>query len=259
MLLFRSAILRAPEDDPSGGGGSGDTSKSLTEEDVARIANQAFTAQIKRLNVGGQISDAIKGLDLDAKFQALAESLKPPPKPEGDGDDGGNKGAVPPEVAKQMQALAEKLEAAEAARQAEREAREAAEQKHQFDAGRQRLYESLKEHADGNLHDVWVDHLIHHGRLKVEDGEPLLEVEYSPVKGMPKEKDFLPISEAIPHLITSQDSKRFMAPPDRPEGGSGSKAPRTRRGAGSFDSKNPNDRVRARLAELGLDADAEFA
>lgn len=252
MLLFRSSILRAPEDGPSGGGG--EPPKPLTEEDIGRIANQAITAQIKRLNIDGKITEAINGLDLDSKFNQLVETLKPPAE---DGGDSGDGEGLPPEVAKQLKALAEKVEATEAKYQKEQQERLELEERHQFETGRQSLYESLKEHADSNLHDVWVDHLIHHNRLKVEDGQALLEVDYNPAKGLPKQKDFLPLEEAIPHLVGSQDAKRFMPAPDAGTG-AGAKAPRGRRGPAPLDSNNPNDRVRARLAELGLDADAQF-
>lgn len=257
MLLFRSAILRAPDDGSASGGNGESQAKPLTEEDIGRIANQAITAQLKRLNIDGKITEAISSLDLDGKFKALTESLKPATLAGEGGEKQAPSSGIPPEVAKQLQQLSEKLEASEAARKAEREALEEVKTKHQFDAGRQRLYESLKEHADPNLHDVWVDHLIHHQRLKIEENEPLLEVEYSPIKGLPKQKEFLPLAEAIPHLVGSQDSKRFMPPPEAASGAAG-KAPRGRRGQPAIDSKNPNDRVRARLASLGLDADTQF-
>lgn len=257
MKLFRSSVLFAPNDEPSGGGGGGETPKQLTEEDVGRIANQAITAQFKRLNIEGKIGEAIKGLDLDTKFKELVDTLKPQGEaPKGPGGTDA-KSELPPEVAKHLQQLTDQLESEKAARLAEKTAREESERKHQFDTGRQRLYESLKTHADSNLHDVWVDHLIHHNRLKVEDGHTLLEVEHSPVKGMPKQKEFLPLEDALPHLIGSQDSKRFMAVPD-PSGGAGSRAPRGKFAGGDLNSKTPADRVRARLQQHGIDADAEF-
>ncbi len=107
---------------------------------------------------------------------------------------------------------------------------------------------------------MWVDNLIHHKRLKVEDdGTPLLEVEFAPAKGMPKQKEFLPLEEAIGHLVASDESKRFQPPPSG-EGGRGSPAPRggRRANAASIESKDPAERVRARLESMGISYDNEF-
>jgi hypothetical protein len=267
-----SAILRAPEGDPSGGGAGsggaggdgdpakGDTVKTLTEEDIGRIANAAITNQLKRLNLEGKITEAIGGLKIDDKFATLTQQLASFAQPKPDKSDKGDAPGKPDaETQRLLAKLADDLQKEKELRQ--QALNEAAETKrtHEFATGRQRLYESLKPHASETLHDVWVDHLIHHGRLKVEDGNPLLEVEYAPMKGLPKQKDFLPLNEAIAHLVASEEAKRFQAVPD-PADGKGNPGPRGRRAnAPTLDSKDPMARVAARLESLGLNFDNEFS
>jgi hypothetical protein len=224
------------------------------------MVNAAITSQLKRLNIDSKITDAIGGLKLDEKFEQLTKTLKPSGGDDpGPGDPPKKQPALPPEIAKQLQQLADQVEKEKEARLAAEKAREDAERSHHFESGRQRLYESLKEHAAPDLHDVWVDHLVHHKRLKVEDGTPLLEVEYSPVKGMPKQKDFLPLPDALQHLISSDDAKRFMAAP-KPGNGGGTPGPRgAARSGASATSDDPMERVRARLAAHGIDFDQEFS
>lgn len=269
-----SAILRAPEGDNDGGGagggsggegGKGDPPKAITEEDVGRMVNAAFTSHLKRLNLEGKITEAIGGLKIDEKLTALTESFKasiqgPKPEPAPKGGGGGDqRPTVDPEITRQIQKLNDDLEKERTARLAAVQESENTKRVHAFGAARQKLYETLKPHASESLHDVWVDHLIHHQRLKVEDGSALLEVEWQPVKGMPKQKEFLPLDEAVPHLIAAEEAKRFLPVPDAGDG-RGSPGPRTRRGSGSsIDSKNPMDRVQARLESMGINFDNEFS
>ncbi len=263
FLRNQLAILRAPEGDTDNGGGGGgpdkdkpDQPKALTEEDIGRIANAAITSQLKRLNLDGKITEAIGGLKLDEKFTTFAETIKASlnPKPE----KGDPKPGADSEVQRQVAKLAEDLEKERGLRVAAVQESENIKRSHEFGTARQRLYEGLKPHASETLHDVWVDHLIHHKRLKVEDGTPLLEVEYSVAKGMPKQKEFLPLDEAIPHLIAAEEAKRFQPVPDAGDG-KGSPGPRGGRRGGALDPKNPLDRVAARLEGLGINFDNEFS
>lgn len=242
------AVLHAPEG-ATGATGGGPPAKQLTEEDIGRIANSAITSQLKRLNIEGKIAEAIGGLKLDEKFEQLTQSLtKPPDKPKGDDD----------ETAKKIKQLTDTVEAERKARLDAERAREEAEEQHRFDGAKQALAGALKQHANPQLHDVWVDHLVNGKRLKLDNGQPLLEVEYAPVKGMPKQKEFLPLGDAVQHLIATDDAKRFMAAP-APVQGQGPPGPRgVQAGPSRIDSKDPADRVYARLKELGLDPEVEF-
>lgn len=266
FLRHQLARLCAPEGDTDNPGGGGadpakpDQPKVLTEEDIGRIANAAFTSQLKRLNIDGKITEAIGGLKLDEKFTTFAETIKaslgqqPKPDPKDP-----QKPSIDPELQRQIAKMAEDLDKEKAARLAAVQESESIKRSHEFGNARQRLYESLKPHASETLHDVWVDHLIHHKRMKVEDGIPLLEVEFAPVKGMPKQKEYLPLEEAIPHLVASDEAKRFQPVPDAGDG-KGSPGPRGRRGsAPTLDSKDPMTRVAARLESLGLNFDNEFS
>lgn len=270
MFIRRgSAILRAAESDPGGGGGGGgggnggdpgkgDPPKALTEEDIGRIANAAITSQLKRLNLDGKITEAIGGLKLDEKFTTFAETIKASLTQQPKTDKTEAKPQLDPELQRQITKMAEDLDKEKTARLAAVQESDQMKRSHEFGTARQRLYESLKPHASESLHDVWVDHLIHHKRMKVEEGVPLLEVEYAPVKGMPKQKEFLPLDEAIPHLISADEAKRFQPVPDAGDG-KGNPGPRGRRGGASFDPKNPMDRVAARLEALGMSFDKEFS
>ncbi len=268
------AILRAPEgDNNGGGGGSGgggdppkenEPPKALSVEDVGRIVNQAVTSHLGRLNLDGKINEAITGLKLNDKFDSITKALEGlnQPKPPAPSGGGGNKPAVDPEIAAQLKQLSEQVEQERAARVAAVKEAEKTRSEHEFGAARQRLYEALKPHSIENLHNVWVDNLIHHERLKVEDGKQYLEVEYIPFPGSPKQKDFLPLDEAIRVLITTDEAKVFMPPPEPGDGSRGNPGPRNARrstNTPSLDSKDPYERVKARLASMGIDADKEFS
>jgi hypothetical protein len=235
----------------------------LIAKTTAPIVNGAVNTYMKRQpNVADEIKKAFTKENLQPIFAQLVEEIPD----DGDSSESSGKGGsqqpgskADPEIQRQLAKLAEDLEKEKAARQAA--LAEAAETKrsHEFGTARQKLYESLKPHANETLHDVWVDNLIHHKRLKVEDGSPLLEVEYAPAKGMPKLKEFLPLEEAITHLVASDEAKRFQPVPGT-ENGRGSPGPRVARraGAASIDSKDPAERVRARLEGLGINYDNEF-
>jgi len=262
------ALLEENKDTEGGGGGN---AAPFTEEQTKALGamiSGAMRGEGKRL-IATAVGESLKSINwsetlkldevLDGKLAKLIDDTGSA------GDDGASGGgktdpAKPdPEIQKQLTKLADELEKEKAARLAA--LNEAAETKraHEFGAARQKLYESLKPHANETLHDVWVDNLVHHKRLKVEDGVPLLEVDYAPAKGMPKQKEFLPLEEAITHLVASDEAKRFQPAPGT-ENGRGSPGPRGGRrvGAPSLDSKDPAERVRARLESLGVNYDAEF-
>jgi hypothetical protein len=269
MLITRPFPLLDKSD--GGGSGGGDPAKPFSDEQqtaIAQIVNSAVTSQLKR-GLGPAIGDALKGMNwaealkldetLDAKLGKILNDLEDGADPDKGGTDGKPPAKPDTEIQRQLTKLAEDLEKEKAARQAA--LAEAAEMKrsHEFGTARQKLYEALKPHASETLHDVWVDNLIHHKRLKVEEGAALLEVEYAPVKGLPKQKDFLPLEEAITHLVASDEAKRFRPAPGT-EGGAGSPGPRgaRRQATASLESKDPAERVRARLEGMGINYDAEF-
>lgn len=251
-------LLLAPEPGQAGGGNADpEAPKPLTEEDVGRIVNQAVTSQLKRLNLEGKIADSIAGLKLDEKFEALVSKIGDGKPPQGvfEGDKG--KGQIDPEIARQLTALNEKLEAERELRIKAEQSKAETEQAHRFDAAKQSLAGKLKEHADDRWHDLWVEHLVNNQRLKLDDdGAPQLLVEYAAVKGMPKTREFMPLEDAIPHLVKEDASKRFMAVPD-PSGGQGSKGPRSN-GVTRSDPTTPGGAYEAQMRALGHDPNALF-
>jgi hypothetical protein len=245
----------APEGDAGAGGSvADDKGAKFTDAQLEQLTslmgnmvNGAVTNKIKGLKFDEMIGKAVEGLGIDEKIAEAIGSVKPPEvpgakPPEGNGGTGGQ---VDPAITKQLKELADKLEASEKRAKDAEEAAAKAEEKRQFDAGRQALFEGLTKHAAPTLHDVWVDNLIHHGKLKVEEGAAMLEVEHSPFKGAPKQKEFLPLSDALPKLLESEDAKRFMKAPEGGNPGGGSRGP-TAPGVGGA-----TDPFAAVMAKLG--------
>lgn len=281
---FWSGVLRAPQNDPGdGGGGAGGGAgggKSdpggktdggaapFTEEQftaIGEMVNKAFSSRLpKMLNQG--IAESFKAMDWAGLLTPVVTNLIPQPAPSGGGGGSGDDGdkskrsSIDPELTRQLQKLQDDLDKEKQARLQAVSATEQLRKEHQFSAARQRLYESLKPHAAESLHDVWVDHLVHHKRLNVaDDGSATLEVEYSPVRGMPKQKEFLPLDEAIQYLVNHDEAKRFQPVRDGNGGGTNPGPRGTNPGKARLDSKDPAERVAARLASLGMDFDQEFS
>jgi len=267
---FMSAILRAPEGDPSGGGGGGKgdgdgkgdpPAEPFNEAQYKALGDQlngALTNRVPKM-VSSGVTEALKVMDWKAILTPLVAELAPRPAP---GDDDTKKKpkdgpAIDPETQRTLQKLADDLEKEKKARLEAIEEAKRIKSEHEFGAARQRLYEGLKPHAQESLHDVWVDHLIHHRRLQVEDGVPKLEVEFLPFRGAPKkDRQFLALEEAIPHLVASEEAKRFLPVPDAGDG-RGNPGPRGRKGSSQIDPKDPIARARARLEAMGIDLDKE--
>jgi hypothetical protein len=273
-MLRRFGFLFNTAGDGGGGGGSGgdgkgDKSGPFSDDQLTAIGtmiNGAITSKVPKLVTNG-VADAMKAFDWKAALTPVVTELIPAPGSGGSGGGAGDDaskskgGTIDPEVAKQLRTLTDKVEATEKLRLAAVQAAETLKQEHEFGSARQKLYEGLKTHASESLHDVWVDNLVHHKRLEVREGKPFLEVSHAAIKGMPKQKEFLPLDDAIAHLVAEEDAKRFLAVPGTGEG-AGSRAPRGGNGNGgrapALDSKDPAERVAARLAGMGVDFNTEF-
>lgn len=270
-------LLNAAGGDGGAGGSAGDgkggESKAVfTEEQVTAIGtmvNAALTSKVPKM-VSGGVAEAMKSFDWKGTLGPVVKELVPQGQPGASGGGGGGSGDdankskadVNPEVVRQLQKLTDDFEK-------ERKARLAAEAQalqiktdQEFSDARGQLMGLLKPHASETLHDVWVDNLVHHKRLKVENGATLLEVSHAPIKGMPLQKEFLPLEQAVPILVAAEEAKRFMPAPGGASGGNGSPGPRGGNGGGSkpsLDSKDPAERAAARLATMGIDFNAEFS
>jgi hypothetical protein len=198
----------------------GDQPKSLSEEDVGRIVNAAVTSQLKRM-VPSAISDAVKGLDLDSKFEALAAKLAPaqPEKPQGEG----SASALPAEVQAQLKKMADELESEKAARVAAEQQRAEIENARRFDSGLSAFRGAVAQKVRPDLLDVFVRDIAHgQKRLTVgEDGTAKLTVRRVPYKGAPEETVDLPLEEAIPLLLSQKDVAPFLPAPGGQQGGNG--------------------------------------
>lgn len=256
--MFRRFTLFPLMEEAGGGGGGGaggGSPKPMTEEDVGRIVNSAITSHMKRLDLDKRFAD--QKTELQGLLSPITDALaKLAPAAKGDDDEGGKgKGKnknIDPDIAAQLEKLASDVEAEKQARLTAEQAVKDSEQRRLMDKARNDLAAGLKDVAHPDLHDVWVDTLVLKNRLKVEEGNALLEVEHAPIKGMPPQREFLPLPEALPKLIEHEESKRFKGVAS-PAGGGGNRGPGGGGGPGksSTDSKNPLERADARLRQLG--------
>jgi hypothetical protein len=261
-----SAILRAAEGGDGGSGGGGAT-ETFTEAQLAVIGqtvNSAITTHLKR-SLPGAVAEGFKSLNLGETIAAEVAKLAPAKPAEGGGDDdkgkgGKGKSSTDPAIEQQLKDLATKLEASENARIAADKARVDAEQKRLLDGAATQFRNGLQPKLRSELLDVAVGHFGKDLKL-AEDGSPLIRVKRAPYKGAPEQDEDVPLAEGLPLLLASEGMKPFLPPPGGanhkgggapgPQGGYG--------GAPAIDSKDPLDRVAARLAGLGMNFDAEFS
>jgi hypothetical protein len=233
-----------------------DAPKYLTEEDFGKLFNGAFTAKWRTLEKQLQTSQEKSTTDLLAKLDEKFAALKPAKS-----DDQTDKTKPAPEsdaVQKQLKELAEKLELATAkAAEADR-ARAEVERQRVYDGAKASLTSALKEKAHADYLDDWI-RAVEPKLTVADDGTVTLKVKHSPFKGSPEVEEDLPLDQAVPKLIERAEYKKYQAAPAVPDG-KGSRGPRTTAANGktSLNSDNPLDRVRARLADIGVNFDEEF-
>lgn len=219
------------------------THAGLSEEDVGRIVNAAVTSQLKRL-LPASISEAMGGLKFDDQINAaLAKIQEKPADPPGS-----PKPANKSDLEKQLQELSAKLEAADAARAAADKARVETEQARQFDAANTAFRAALQPKLRPELLDVAVSHWgSTQKRLKLDEaGSPVLRVKRAPYKGAPEQDEDLPIAEALPLLLASEEAKPFLpAPAPMPGRGGTGPRPTGSNGIPSYDAPANSDEERA--------------
>lgn len=259
ILKRGSAILRAPEGDPNGGGTPPPLFSDEQQQAIGQIVNAAVTSQLKR-NLGPGIAEALKATKweeiLAPTITALAgtqpgatggsEEEEQKPK--------GKKGSDAFEA--QIQKLATELENERKARQAAEQARLDAEQKRLMDGATTQFRNALQPKLRPELLDVAVGHF---GRdLKLgDDGSPLIRVKRAPYKGAPEEDADVPLSEGLSYLLGSEQIKPFLPAP----GGGGTEpkrggAPsRQSAGGGSSTASDPASKTLAELERAGLSID----
>lgn len=177
------------------------------EERIGKIANAAFTSQMKRQKPGVTAEDLDKLLDArDAKKAELAEAER---KAKGEG---GGQAQNAPEIAKltkQLEELKKKADAAEAKSTAQEKAAQIAEDK----ATVTKTLEAAGVPA-GQRARIALNHLLSEGLVKRTDDGNLVFV------GKDGEED---LADGITAFLKTEDGKLFLPP----SGASGS-------GAGAF-------------------------
>ena len=232
------------------GGDGNKTPKPLTEEDVGRIVNSAVTAQLKR-SLPQAVTEAVTGLKLDEQIGAAVAKLQSPklePPAGGEGDDGGSGRVTTKDLQKQITTLSEKLEASEKKATAADQQRVEIEQRVRFDRGLTAFRSGVQQHVKSDLLDVFVEHHGRtKGRLKVdENGNATLTVKKPPYKGAPPVDEDLPLAEAIPLLLASEEAKPFLPAP----GGHQEKQPKGRQQLQALSSGAPADPYSTAVAAL---------
>jgi hypothetical protein len=227
--------------------------KFITEEQFGELFNRAFTSQWKKYEKQLQSGQEKFQGDLLTKLDERFAQLKPPPSPSDD-----KQTAKDPEVKKQLEDMAAKLEASEKRFAESERARAEIERQRLFENAKTTLTGALKEKAHPDYLDDWVRAV--EPRLQLtNDGSATLKIKHSPYKGSPEVEEDLPLDQAVPKLLERPEFKKYQAPPAPPEG-KGGRAPRSGPGNGTprTNSDNPIDRVAARLGELGMSFDEEF-
>lgn len=257
MLFGFNRVLREEAGDGNGDGGGANTPANMTPEEVGKMINSALTSHLKRLNIDGKIDEKFGALN--TQLTELGAKLTATPQVDPAGGDKGDKGKpgnVDPAIQKQLETLSSQLETEKAARVAAEQATTAEKQQREFDTAKQSLATGLKSVAHPDLHEDWVDLLVFKQRLKVEEGVPMLAVDHAPVKGMPLQREFLPLTEALPHLLKAEESKRFQAAP-LPQKQNGGGGPRKGDLQSLQNSTNPFDRAEALVRQHGGSSLAE--
>ncbi len=199
------------------GEGAGDGPKPLSEEDVGRIVNSAVTAQLKRA-LGPAVTEAIGGLKLNEQIAEAIGKLQPVKvdTPKDVDDDPDKPGRITTkELQRQLTGLQEKLDASEKKAQDLDRQRIEIEQRSRFDAAKNAFRAGVQPKVKPELLDPFVDYLAHvKGVLKVDDtGNPTLTVKRAAYKGAPMTDEDLPLAEAIPLLLATDEAKPFLPAP----------------------------------------------
>jgi hypothetical protein len=218
MFLQRgSAILRAPDPDPAGGGGGDPKDPPANpfsdEQQIAlgQLVNQAVTSQMKR-GLAPAIAEAMKGINwgetLAPEFAKLAPvKTEPDPDPKG----GGTKSDLERQLAK----IAGELEAEKSARTAADKLRLQVEHDRKVDAATVKLRAALQDKVAPGALEHALAHLTQvQKRLSVdENGKELFTVRKAAYKGGPENDEQVTLEEALPIVLAEDSMKIFLPAP----------------------------------------------
>lgn len=274
---YGSAILRDKangDGGDNGGGGGGKAGEPFTPEQltalgtiVGQTVNSAVTNHMSR-NLGKGISEALKGLNWGEVLGPEIAKLAPKGDDSGGkggggtgADDGKGKAGGDPVLQQQLSKLAGELEKERQARQESDRLRLETENQRRVDQATTELRGLLQPKLRPELLDVFLrDLTVGQKRLTVgEDGKATLKVKKAPYKGAPEQDEDLPLAEAVQLLLEREETKAFLPAPGGGPGKRGGAPGTGGAGAPKTDSKDPLDRVAARLADLGMDFNNEFS
>jgi hypothetical protein len=262
LRSFHFGPLSEKADDKGGSGGDTppDQPKSITEEDVGRIVNSAVTAQLKR-SIGPAITEVLGGLKLDEQIAAIVSKAMPKAtdgqkKP----DERSTENDAAKEYQRQLTALQERLDASERKSTELDKQRIELEQKNRFDSAKAAFRAGVQTKIKPELLDPFIDYYSHvKGVLKVDDaGSPMLTVKRAPYKGAPLANEDLPLAEALPLLLATDDVKPFLPAPGghQEESKKGQSQIRFQTAVGKDSEGNPAAATLAAFEKLGIDPGA---
>lgn len=228
--------------------------KPLYEEDVGKIVNAAVTSHNGRMQKALEASFAAKLEEFKTEFSK--QFAAPAPKSDKGGDEGGGKPGTKSELERQIQSLAEKLEASEKARQAEAQRASEIEQQSKFSSAKNAFRSAVAAKVRPELLDPFIElYAGPYGRLKVsEDGKPILTVKRAPYKGAPEQDEDLSLEEAVPVLLASKDVSPFLPAPGGQQGGNGIPQQRTQLPAYQLAAQDQSDMAKLHAVGEALKA-----
>lgn len=225
-------------------------SPGMSEEDVGRIVNAAVTSQLKRI-LPTAVTEALGAAKLPDLIAQQFAALKGADDGASDGEGQKAKPGTKSDLERTVQDLAAKLEASEKKTQAAEQARIETEQARKLDAATTAFRSSLSTKLRPELLDVAVTYWgSAQKRLTLSpDGEPMLRVKRAPYKGAPEADEDLPLAEAIPILLSSDEAKAFIPAPSAQPGGHGGAPRNVQRGSDGmprYDAPAVTDEEKAR-------------
>lgn len=255
---YGSAILRATDTEPTGGGGAAEPFTEAQLAVIGQTVNSAITGHLKR-SLPGAVAEGFKTLNIG---QAIADEVAKlaPQKPTASDDDGdkgkAGKGKVDPAIEQQIKDLATKLETSEKLRVDADKARVDAEQRRLLDGANTQFRNALQPKLRGELLDVAVGHFGRDLKL-AEDGTPLIRVKRAPYKGAPEQDEDVSLAEGLPILLATEGMKPFLPAPKGSDGppSRGNGAPRSFGGNGGAAPTDPASKTLAEFERLGISPD----
>lgn len=208
MSILRGAqtrILLNEQGDNGGAGGGGAPPAALTADDVARIANQAVTAQLKR-----ELPKAFEGL-LPTFAKAIDDKLaafKPADPP-------ADKSGKPADQSPEFAALQRQLAEMKTTLESEQKARAEVERKSREDVAFSKLKTELGAHIKPEFIDPIAKSLYFADkRVEFDEaGNPLFRAMVPQYTGGPLQETLLPLKDGVEAYAKSKEAEAYRPAP----------------------------------------------